>query len=126
MRKVSLITLVFACSLLPGVPARAFEQVPGPAPAPSAQVPPGESSLPGAGRETEKDSGKALDLNSEKEDKGGFRLPGFGSFGLFPKLDFGLELLYADPPAAGGSETGVAPEADRDDVQIRGRLKKRF
>ena len=50
------------------------------------------------------------------------RIPGLGTVGVLPKLDFGLELLYgANEPK------GVTPEkSDPDDVQIRGTIKHRF
>jgi hypothetical protein len=50
------------------------------------------------------------------------RIPGLGTVGVLPKLDFGLELLY------GASEPKGLPEdkADPDDVQIRGTAKYRF
>ena len=49
------------------------------------------------------------------------RVPGVGSVGTLPKLDFGLELLY------GASEPkGMPPDRNEDDVQIRGTIKHRF
>jgi hypothetical protein len=50
------------------------------------------------------------------------RIPGLGTVGVLPKLDFGLELLY------GASEQKGVPEekADPNDVQIRGTIKHRF
>lgn len=52
------------------------------------------------------------------------RIPGLGKLGVWPKLDFGLELLY-------GGRDDKASEADRirpdgDDMQIRGSIKHRF
>ena len=52
------------------------------------------------------------------------RIPGLGSLGVLPKLDFGLELLYGD-----GQAQAVTPqeeEADSDGLRIRGTLKHRF
>jgi hypothetical protein len=50
------------------------------------------------------------------------RIPGLGTVGVLPKLDFGLELLY------GANEPKGLPldKADPDDVQIRGTAKYRF
>ena len=50
------------------------------------------------------------------------RIPGLGTVGVLPKLDFGLELLY------GANEQKGVPEekADPNDVQIRGTIKHRF
>jgi hypothetical protein len=51
-------------------------------------------------------------------------IPGFGSIGTIPKLDFGLELLYG----ANGSQTpeNNVPEDKTDDVLIKGTIKHRF
>jgi hypothetical protein len=48
-------------------------------------------------------------------------IPGLGTVGVLPKLDFGLELLYgaSDPK-------GMPPDRNEDDVQIRGTIKHRF
>jgi hypothetical protein len=49
------------------------------------------------------------------------RIPGIGSVGKLPKLDFGLELLY------GNEQKGPFPEkSGSDDVQVRGTVKHRF
>lgn len=49
------------------------------------------------------------------------RIPGFGTVGVLPKLDFGLELLY------GATESkGPQDKSETDDVQIRGTIKHRF
>jgi hypothetical protein len=51
------------------------------------------------------------------------KIPGIGSVGTLPKLDFGLELLY------GANGTGPAPEKpapSNDDMVIRGTLTHRF
>lgn len=51
------------------------------------------------------------------------KIPGLGTVGVLPKLDFGLELLYG----AADSKAAI-PESkpDPNDVQIRGTLKHRF
>jgi len=50
------------------------------------------------------------------------RIPGLGTVGVLPKLDFGLELLY------GANEQKGLPQdkTDSNDVQIRGTIKHRF
>ena len=50
------------------------------------------------------------------------RVPGLGTIGVLPKLDFGLELLY------GASGQPGSPIEDKQDTgaQIRGTLKYRF
>jgi hypothetical protein len=51
------------------------------------------------------------------------KIPGIGTVGVLPKLDFGLELLYG----ANGNEAKVVPdEKENNDVQIRGTIKHRF
>ncbi len=50
-------------------------------------------------------------------------IPGLGTVGVIPKMDFGMELLYGSdnkPPA------DVAPEEQQDGLQIRGTIKHRF
>jgi len=50
------------------------------------------------------------------------RIPGIGTVGVLPKLDFGLELLYG--ATEGGGRPDEKPEGS--DVQIRGTIKHRF
>jgi hypothetical protein len=69
--------------------------------------------------------GKGLSLKVPEVslDKGTeIRIPGIGTVGVLPKLDFGLELLY------GGNEPKGLPQdrGEQDDVQIRGTIKHRF
>ena len=49
------------------------------------------------------------------------RIPGLGTVGVLPKLDFGLELLYGNEQK-GPFEDKTSP----DDVQLRGTIKHRF
>ena len=69
--------------------------------------------------------GNGLALSSPGDAKTGeteLNIPGIGSVGSLPKLDFGLELLY-------GGGTGPAPEKlddKNDDVLIKGTIKHRF
>jgi hypothetical protein len=71
------------------------------------------------------DDGSGLALSSPGDAKGEteLKIPGIGSVGSLPKLDFGLELLY-------GGGTGPAPEKQlddkNDDVLIKGTIKHRF
>lgn len=53
------------------------------------------------------------------------RIPGLGTLGVLPKMDFGLELLYG---AAGEVRAPEArPESqDEGDLRIRGTVKHRF
>jgi hypothetical protein len=72
------------------------------------------------------DEGVGLSLTTPGEDTSGeteLTIPGVGSIGKLPKLDFGLELLYG-----GGSTEGVeGPGEDKnDDVLIKGKIRHRF
>jgi hypothetical protein len=73
---------------------------------------------------------KVLDLGSSSTAPVGksgteVRIPGLGTLGVLPKLDFGLELLYGV-----NEDKRIEPEKlpnDTDEgVQIRGTLKHRF
>src|SRR5262245_14910047 len=50
------------------------------------------------------------------------RVPGLGTVGVLPKLDFGLELLYGANEQKGPYQDKTSP----DDVQLRGTIKHRF
>lgn len=52
------------------------------------------------------------------------RVPGLGTLGVIPKMDFGLELLYgaAEQPA----KRPDASKSDSDDVLVGGRIKHKF
>lgn len=55
-------------------------------------------------------------------------VPGLGSIGVLPKLDFGLELLYG-ANARGDGDLPMelnAPEAQPDDLTVRGAIKNTF
>jgi hypothetical protein len=64
----------------------------------------------------------APELNIGKTTGTEVRIPGIGTVGVLPKLDFGLELLY------GANEPKGTPldQSSPDDVQIRGTIKHRF
>ena len=66
----------------------------------------------------------SADLNVPGAAKGSgteIKVPGLGTIGALPKLDFGLELLY-------GATAQTGPRDDKQDTgaQIRGTLKYRF
>ena len=70
-------------------------------------------------------TGTSVDSSAPPASGTEVRIPGLGKLGVFPKLDFGLELLY------GGREDRATEPPDRgraenDDVQIRGSIKHRF
>jgi hypothetical protein len=65
-------------------------------------------------------SGPALNLGKTQGTE--VRIPGIGTVGVLPKLDFGLELLYGANEQKGIPQDQSSP----DDVQIRGTIKHRF
>ena len=50
------------------------------------------------------------------------RIPGIGTVGVLPKLDFGLEILHGANEQKGPLQDKTNP----DDVQLRGTIKYRF
>jgi hypothetical protein len=66
--------------------------------------------------------GIALTMPGEANSGTELRIPGVGSIGKLPKLDFGLELLY------GGNNDPATEKRDENDgdVQIKGSIKHRF
>lgn len=73
------------------------------------------------------DPAKGLDLSGSELNLGRtsgteVRIPGLGTVGVLPKLDFGLELLYGANEQKGLPQDKTSP----DDVQIRGTIKHRF
>lgn len=57
------------------------------------------------------------------EDKGTeINIPGLGSIGVLPKMDFGLELLYGPSQP----NPGVDDPGKSDDILIRGTIKHKF
>lgn len=128
MRKTLYIRAIalLACLLVMG-PAYAFKETPVEnvaAPAPAATI--GETSkveiLPGSvtlsGKEAEAiETGKGVEL----------RIPGIGSLGTLPRLDFGLELLYGATDQQILLQESTPEEPDpAEDITIRGTLKHRF
>jgi hypothetical protein len=99
-------------------PLSAFQEEGGPskgAAVPSEAPAPSGAALPG----------KALNLKVPEVSLGQgteVRIPGLGTVGVLPKLDFGLELLY------GATDTRGRPDdkSEPSDVQIRGTIKHRF
>jgi hypothetical protein len=65
---------------------------------------------------------KMPDLSPGKDAGTEVRIPGVGSVGVLPKLDFGLELLY------GTNESGPRPDekSQPSDMQLRATIKHRF
>lgn len=72
------------------------------------------------------DEGSGLSLMTPGDSSSGeteLNIPGVGSIGKLPKLDFGLELLYG-----GGTGQGAETPLDdkNDDVLIKGKIRHRF
>ncbi len=74
-------------------------------------------------------AGAELEFSAPPKDSGGgaeLVIPGIGSLGVLPKLDFGLELLYgANEAPEQATEPGDIPVID-EDLTIRGIVKHRF
>jgi hypothetical protein len=70
------------------------------------------------------DATKGLNITPELQLTPGteVRIPGLGTVGVLPKLDFGLELLYGAGEQKGPFQDKTSP----DDVQLRGTIKHRF
>jgi len=58
---------------------------------------------------------------AQNSDNGGTKLFGFS---LFPRLNFGLELLYSSPQAM-DMQQGTLPE-DNEDLTVLGKVKRQF
>ena len=54
------------------------------------------------------------------------RIPGLGTLGVIPKMDFGLELLYGVADASNPVKRADPKNTDVDDVLIRGAIKHKF
>jgi len=122
MRKLLILsgfTLTWAIS---ATPVLAFEQTPV---ASELKQAPMEGKIKDGVDGGGKSTGSNHHLELDSKEKSRLTIPGFGSFGIFPKFNFGLELLYSDPSRDSGAEA-VAPDSETDDVKIRGTLKKRF
>jgi hypothetical protein len=121
MKPMRLIITAAALALL-AQPAMAFKQTES-----SPQEPASDTSAQTAKPATEPGKGlnlavPGLSLGNSKGTE--VKIPGIGTVGVLPKLDFGLELLYG----ANGNEAKVMPDDknESNDVQIRGTIKHRF
>jgi len=125
MRLVPWVVVAAALALL-GVPAMAFQET---------TVGGGEKQVEGKSAPAEPKaapapSGNSLnltipDLSAGKSTGTEVRIPGIGTVGVLPKLDFGLELLYG-----AAEQKGLTPDdrthPEPNDLQIRGTIKHRF
>lgn len=111
----TIVGVAWLCLMCTG--AMAFQETTGGKVTPEAPV----EQAPGA---------KVLDLGSTSTAPAGksgteVRIPGLGTLGVLPKLDFGLELLYGVNEDKRLEQDKGSTEPD-DGVQIRGTLKHRF
>ena len=128
MRRLGIIGLLGAL-VLTGSPAFAFQE----------QQAGGHSSTltnptPGivvdhSNKRNPSEAGAELEFRAPPKDSGSgaeLVIPGIGSLGMLPKLDFGLELLYgANEAPEQATEPSDLPVID-DDLTIRGIVKHRF
>jgi hypothetical protein len=82
-------------------------------PAPQLQPPGGDTTQPLVAPDT-KSGGTEL------------RIPGIGSLGIVPKLDFGLDLLYGAGSDPAQEQQPLPPENNNQDVTIKGTIRHRF
>ncbi len=123
MKPMRLIITAAALALL-AQPAMAFKQTES-----SPQEPAAAANDLSAQTKPAAEPGKGLNLavpglSLGKSNGTEVKIPGIGTVGVLPKLDFGLELLYG----ANGNEAKVMPDDknETNDVQIRGTIKHRF
>lgn len=118
MRVIALL----ACLACAG-PAYAFKQVPVEGTTDTKPLPGGAVEQPGV-------PGMALEgtqtLPSSSDKGTELRIPGIGSLGTVPKLDFGLELLYGATDKELPQNELNNIEEPADDMTIRGTLKHNF
>lgn len=107
MRTLKALSVVIAVGFV-SQPAAAFQETGGKTAAPGTATPSLDLSAPNA---KSKSTGPEI------------RIPGLGTIGALPKLDFGLELLYGASEPKGAREDKLA---DPSDLQIRGTVKYKF
>jgi hypothetical protein len=131
MAKQLLTNILAACGLAVAMAAavagdvRAFTETP--VAPPAAQPAPATQAQPGAPQlQIQKPEGSnGLHLTTPGDAKSGgteIKVPGVGTVGVLPKLDFGLELLYG----GNNNPAGERPLENKDDVQIKGSITHRF
>lgn len=91
-------------------------------------APPSQQTQPEAAAPTAGQMG-VQDTTQARKSEGGtvIRIPGIGTLGTLPKMDFGLELLYG--ATEDNSSARAAPDSGLDenqDLMIRGSVKHKF
>lgn len=94
--------------------ALAFDLERSAVPAPTAEQPKAVVVSPGAAVNKRESGGRML------------RIPGLGSIGVLPKLDFGLELLYGTSKERASSTDGPKADPEVGSFRIRGSIKHSF
>ncbi|MEQ8825672.1 MAG: hypothetical protein RIC14_15000 [Filomicrobium sp.] len=129
MRRLGMLGLLSAI-IIAALPAYAFdEQRTNAVPASPAQTP--GIVIDNSGTASVSDDAASLEFRAPPTDsKTGTEvfIPGLGSLGVLPKMDFGLELLYGATETPATSPDGSEPSLsyDDDDLKIRGTVKHRF
>ncbi len=114
MRRQIAIAALIAALPLGSAPAFAFQEQPVPSAAaeatPQAKTAPLQLATPGV-------------TADQKKDTGGLKIFGHN---LFPKLDFGLELLYGQDEQQLQLEQGPTFDDTQQDVTVLGKVKRHF
>jgi hypothetical protein len=119
LAKISGLAVALSFAVLQGAHAFTETKVAPPAvqPAPLAEVPELQLEKP--------DDGAGFSIVAPGDSSGETQLtiPGIGSIGSLPKLDFGLELLYG-----AGADQNIENQRDQgnDDVLIKGKIRHQF
>ncbi len=116
--KTVIVVAILAIGTLSPTSVFAFKETPV-----EANQPQSDSAQPSKDKQPTDPALNPLEQGNPDANKGfELKIPGIGSLGVLPKLDFGLELLYgASEPQEAGKE-----EHSNDDLTIRGTLKHRF
>ena len=129
MKLLRLVSLIGALVLLPAslsIPANAFQET---------QIAPDTSRVGDAPEKATSGAAKndsAAELttpstDAKSSDGTEISIPGLGTIGKLPKLDFGLELLYGADEDRQAASTAPKDEIEPDsEIMVRGTVKHRF
>lgn len=121
-RMTSVIGLLLAFA---GTPALAFEETK------QRVAPPQEGAAPGAKSQAKRPlnlegTGTSIDPSPSASSGPDIRIPGLGKLGVWPKLDFGLDVLYGGREGSKIETPDPGRSEPSDGVQIRGHIKHRW